>query len=68
MEPTRLQEKITKAFAGKTIRSIDAFASNSWTFNFADGSSATIDTFHLGSGLYGPLLVSAKDSLGKEAE
>ena len=50
---TKRQKLFNKAFKGKTVKSIDAFAINSVTFFFTDGTSVDLDTENVGYGIYG---------------
>lgn len=51
---TGRRQEINNRFSGKTVKEVEVLGLNSWKFHFTDGSDATIDTFAMGHGIYGP--------------
>jgi hypothetical protein len=54
---------IGTAFYKKTIDYIDTTSLNYWVFHFTDGTTAAIDTEHMGHNIHGPVVSKVQEEV-----
>jgi len=59
---SKIEGLVWESMIGKTIKSVDHSAANTKTIEFTDGSKISLDTQHVGYGIYGivPMLADPK--------